>query len=143
MKGTRNQENKVNVFIVNFQTGFDRIIKNKLQKIMIKEGIWEKIIERVKNIYRKISNMMEIHKRYTKEFWTNTKVRYRGHVLYPTLYSIFIQCMIIKKIRLLNPSLDNVSPEISLFHNLLNIKLAATVLEVYIFQYTIPRHQKS
>lgn len=76
-------------FFVDFKSAFDKVDRKILWEAMERRGVRKGIVERVKEIYESIMNVVKVDGRILERFWTEKGVR-QDCPLSPILFSLLM-----------------------------------------------------
>jgi len=76
-------------FFMDLKAAFDKVNRKMLWEAMVRRGVRNGLIERVKKIYVSTKNAVRIHEEKSGWFWTEVEVR-QGCPLSPILFTLLI-----------------------------------------------------
>lgn len=90
-RGITKKTGKVFAFFADLKAAFDKVNRIKLQEMLRKVGIEEKLRKRIIETYKETKNMARIGERKSEEFWTRKGLR-QGCPMNPSpmLFNIYI-----------------------------------------------------
>lgn len=88
----RKKGGKVFAFFIDLRATSDIVNRDKLWDLMKKKGVRIGLVERVKEIYQEVKNVMNVEEEAMTEIWTKREVR-QSCCLSSTLFSLYISDM--------------------------------------------------